>query len=40
MIGSQPVPGYRFEGVIDNVVLYDRVLTASEIAATYQQYTN
>lgn len=40
MIGSQPVPGYRFEGVIDNVVLYNRVLTASEIAATYQQYTN
>lgn len=35
MIGSQPVAGYRFEGIIDNVVLYDRVLPADEVAANY-----
>lgn len=40
LIGSQPVPGYRFEGIIDNVVLYDRIVTAEEVTTTYQLYTN
>lgn len=40
LIGSQPVPGYRFEGIIDNVILYDRVVTATAVAATYNQYAN
>ncbi|MDY7029526.1 MAG: LamG domain-containing protein [Spirochaetota bacterium] len=36
MIGSQPVSGYRFEGIIDNPVLYNRMLTAGEAADNYQ----
>lgn len=36
MIGSQPVHGYRFEGIIDNPVLYNRMLTAGEAADNYQ----
>ncbi len=40
MIGSQPVPGYRFEGVMDNPALYSRMLTAEEVAGTYQALTN
>ena len=40
MIGSQPVAGYRFEGVIDNPALYNRMLTAEEIADSYQSLMN
>ncbi len=36
MIGSQPVPGYRFEGIIDNPVLYNRMLAAGEVEDNYQ----
>ena len=40
MIGSQPVPGYRFEGIIDNVTLYNRVLSADEVSDHYSQYAD
>jgi len=40
MIGSQPVSGYRFEGIIDNPVLYNRMLTAGEAADNYQALIN
>lgn len=40
MIGSQPVPGYRFEGTIDNVVLYDRILPADEVADNFNTLMN
>ena len=39
LIGAQPVPGFRFEGIIDNVILYERIVTAEEAAATYLLYT-
>jgi PKD repeat protein len=39
MIGSQPPPddanNYRFNGIIDNVLLYDRVLDSSEVLEHY-----
>jgi hypothetical protein len=35
MIGSQIPYNYRFDGVIDNVMLYDRVLDAAEVEAHY-----
>jgi len=40
MIGSQPVSDYRFEGIIDNPVLYNRMLTAGEAAGNYQALIN
>jgi hypothetical protein len=40
MIGSQPVPGYRFEGIIDNVTLYNRILSAAEVSEHYNQFAN
>ena len=35
MIGSQIPYNYRFDGIIDNVMLYDRVLEESEVAEHY-----
>jgi len=35
MIGSQIPLNYRFDGIIDNVLLYDRVIDASEVAEHY-----
>jgi len=35
MIGSQIPYNYRFDGIIDNVMLYDRVLDESEVSEHY-----
>ncbi|MBN2324274.1 MAG: LamG domain-containing protein [Spirochaetes bacterium] len=35
MIGSQIPFSYRFDGIIDNVFLYDRVLDADEVSSHY-----
>jgi hypothetical protein len=37
MIGSQIPYSYRFDGIIDNVFLYDRVLDSAEVAAHYSE---
>jgi hypothetical protein len=35
MIGSQIPYDYRFDGIIDNVILYNRVLDSTEVEEHY-----
>lgn len=37
MIGSQIPHSYRFDGIIDNVFLFDRVLDSDEVSARYNE---
>ena len=38
MIGSQIPYSYRFDGIIDNVMLYSRVLDATEVSEKYNEF--